>query len=52
MTLPHQGENPENFEETELNEASIPKGSFGANEETINAEEGISDMSASIPKGS
>ena len=51
MTQPGFNENPENFEETELNEASIPKGSIrSSSEENILGE----DETAldSIPKGS
>jgi len=50
MTQPGFNENPENFEETELNEASIPKGSINSSEENI-VGENEAELD-SIPKGS
>jgi hypothetical protein len=51
MTQPGFNENPENFEETELNEASIPKGSHVHSSEDNIVGEDEAELD-SIPKGS
>lgn len=51
MTQPGHNENPENFEETELNEASIPKGSIRSSSQENIAGENEAELD-SIPKGS
>lgn len=51
MTQPGFNENPENFEEAELKEASIPKGSIRSSAEENIIGENESELN-SIPKGS